>query len=67
MFHISEPYSKISYGRRCVNSRVAVSLRLERQQAVDPLEVLSQRLNALVKADHDRWIKIIKNAGIRIE
>jgi tripartite-type tricarboxylate transporter receptor subunit TctC len=31
------------------------------------MEVPSQRLNALVKADYDKWIKIIKDAGIRIE
>ena len=31
------------------------------------MEVPSQQLSALVKADYDKWIKIIKDAGIRIE
>ena len=31
------------------------------------MEVPSHQLNALVKADYDKWIKIIKDAGIRIE
>ena len=31
------------------------------------MEVPSQQLNAVVKADYDKWIKIIKEAGIRIE
>ncbi len=31
------------------------------------MEVPSRELNARVKADYDKWIKIIKDAGIRIE
>jgi tripartite-type tricarboxylate transporter receptor subunit TctC len=31
------------------------------------MEVAPERLNGIIKADYDRWIAIIREAGIRLE
>ena len=31
------------------------------------MEVPSDRLSGIIKADYDRWIAIIREAGIRLE
>ena len=31
------------------------------------MEVPPERLNAVVKADYDKWLKIIKDAGITLD
>src|SRR5215475_15016925 len=33
----------------------------------EPMEVAPDRLNGIIKADYDRWIAIIRDAGIRLE
>jgi tripartite-type tricarboxylate transporter receptor subunit TctC len=37
------------------------------QNGGELLEIAPEKLNAFVKGEYDKWIKIIRNAGIRLD
>ena len=42
-------------------------LAAAKQAGTELIEVAPDRLSGIIKADYDRWIAIIREAGIRLE